>query len=858
MPEPIIVNNVSDKNNESMQMDEKTLVENNDSNNRISIQEKINYIEALLVKNSENPISWFNLGFHNAWLANVTNEVERKVAGFDQAICYYKKAIELRQNYDSAWNNLGIVYYYRAKATGLIRDDFLATQCYDNALNINPKNEISLTNKDNRCYGIQKRLKSVGEQESALNLICADPAFDVNALKLALGNPVSQQAISLISKPNDAGYTPLHFAAQSTNAEIFIPILLEALGTEAKNALQLKTKNGLCTLDLLNANPKKPNIKQINELFAAEREALASKVISGNLEQLSQLKETELSAINAPANDGDSALHKAVSADRLPNQQNVIEFLVENNASVLQQNRVGKTALDIARERNLKNIVVTLQSAQTLEEEKIETNFLASLNVTIIKPDVETSNKPTSNTKLVTNVFSLAINDIKNACHKLRQQFTPDKKTTQPSPMGNNIGFFQQPDRIDKLSIFREFLDLKLSDLFIKSMAISKGLADNSQGTPELLAKVLKFGSSFIPVPFASTVISVITSAAVAGYRHHDTKKHSNFVSEVSNVHEASTLIYCLVGELTYRYQFHIDAMDHESLELFAECLIKRMFNYVNQAAAFDKKAVIMALGAGVLSLTGNFADIAGTDTMSKITQEIASKAKLPDPMVSNGLTQFFENIPDMDTFLEKAVDKILDNDKPKLIALNLVAGTSLVRANKILTSLRMNLTSGSNRRQWIPKISNKIIDQLSENNKMVTLIKGQEKQQITVEILCIYSDVICQKKGRKSEYEQYKLPSALQTEKSKLGIKIEVGFCCIDPEEALSRGFLTPTLWNGKLLINQRVHLLSDEVRRLTEELEQAKIKIKELTQENTQLKKDLADTKTTTNPEKKSMTLC
>jgi hypothetical protein len=136
------------------------------------------------------------------------------------------------------------------------------------------------------------------------------------------------------------------------------------------------------------------------------------------------------------------------------------------------------------------------------------------------------------------------------------------------------------PEEWQQLQHFQAVLDLTLSNLFIKCMAIQRGLAaDSDEGGSSLFAKGVKFLGSVIPIPVAGTVVSMLVSASDARKAKLQGKKTSEFAGVASTMHEASALVKAVVDKAMCRFQLFALFMDEHNTEKLARALVARMFN---------------------------------------------------------------------------------------------------------------------------------------------------------------------------------------------------------------------------------------------------------------------------------------
>jgi tetratricopeptide (TPR) repeat protein len=77
----------------------------------------------------------------------------QKLSKLDQAIRYYRKALEVKPSFAEAWNNLGSVYAARG-------DTKKALRCFEEAIRIKPDYRAALLNMGS----LQKK---IGNEEAA-------------------------------------------------------------------------------------------------------------------------------------------------------------------------------------------------------------------------------------------------------------------------------------------------------------------------------------------------------------------------------------------------------------------------------------------------------------------------------------------------------------------------------------------------------------------------------------------------------------------------------------------------------------------------------------------------------------------
>lgn len=211
----------------------------------------------------------------------------------------------------------------------------------------------------------------------------------------------------------------------------------------------------------------------------------------------------------------------------------------------------------LAKNQALDKTALAFQERESKEAEEQEAQLLSSL---------ASSGKLSQENELNTRTFTNSLLAKHQALKSIRQPFI--KKITA--------------SEAEKLDLFRALFDTKLSDLYLKCLSITKGLSDLPKDKTQRMIQLIGFTGRFIPIPYASLLVSGISEAAQYLLTRRGKQQLKSFLSDspVLDLHSASQVVHTIVEVFTHRHQHQIKALAPPSIELLVEGLLHRMFLY--------------------------------------------------------------------------------------------------------------------------------------------------------------------------------------------------------------------------------------------------------------------------------------
>lgn len=174
----------------------------------------------------------------------------------------------------------------------------------------------------------------------------------------------------------------------------------------------------------------------------------------------------------------------------------------------------------------------------------------------------------------------------------------------------------------EKIDLFKSALNLYLSDHFIRNIAISKELADAAFS---LKTRALMGGFSFVvgqllPIPFIGLATTLVTEGAKYAMQKQKRTAARELCFEMTTVTQAALFVDCLVHRMICRYQLFISQLDPLATTVFAECLVRRAFLYLQSEkpdltqANWAMIADYLVMGAGIWNASQDSLECAEDD----------------------------------------------------------------------------------------------------------------------------------------------------------------------------------------------------------------------------------------------------
>ncbi len=323
------------------------------------------------------------------------------------------------------------------------------------------------------------------------------------------------------------------------------------------------------------------------------------------------------------------------------------------------------------------------QIRQTQKQEELA-NLISSLKIKQLSlSQIDHKNQKDESSRDEQN-FQLALaQELADNYEEIKKELAElQQSLTQQQPKENE----QHPS----ILAFQKILRLKLSNAFATSFALAHDLASPSKGKVGKLISVMTMFTFLIPIPYVSQAIGLCKFVGDQIHEELQKNDHRKHNLNMKTLGEASLLINKLTDGLIYRYQFVIFRLTPQSLELFADCLITRMFRYVELLDSSEK------------------ADLLG--------HQLVDLTQLPLP-------------PEIKA--DSSDDKQQILEEQTRFAENLLIGTSLYTSK---ASLRLRPESKGS----ASKTANQLLDYVnSDDASLIIYSADQEEKNITIEKIC-------------------------------------------------------------------------------------------------------------------------
>ena len=354
-----------------------------------------------------------------------------------------------------------------------------------------------------------------------------------------------------------------------------------------------------------------------------------------------------------------------------------------------------------------------------------------------------------------------------------------------------------------KLAIFKQYLYLKFSELFAMCLLISKGVVDLSRGTAQRLASLVKFGGSLIPAPYAHLVVSIVVEFSLKLHEDRRLNQYNSIAKQVVNVPQACQLANLIADGSACRYQFQIVQLTDDSLEKFAEWLLKRSFNYLvkSYSSGLRYTMLLKAFGAGLAFFVEDMAE--------DLSEQSA------------GVMELFGVATDW-------LPESSSVEEPKQIGRNLVIGNMLFYAssNKSETQNGRTVKRGAGFFTWftrpMSKLKNKLRYRLlsGNDNELLTFNATHGLGYIRISDLCCHSRLLV---NCDDQFKCYQLNDETSRKKTS---QFPWNVCYVTHEEIRFRKnqLVDPVPWDQlkpwKNYQNQQAILSVDEIARLEDRI--------------------------------------
>ena len=278
------------------------------------------------------------------------------------------------------------------------------------------------------------------------------------------------------------------------------------------------------------------------------------------------------------------------------------------------------------QEKRSSDLIIKLQEIEQRDYDHQDDQFLEALQKSMRSSENKTRNKENkyeSNEdkhSLKNENFSEQWNGVKRNLEEVRDNLRSPKVTIRNNPTTDPLGRTQ----IEQIELARELFNIKLTQVFTKALAIRYRLVDahNHSRVGTVVGGAITLVSAFVPVPGATlaaqalaaagkfVINKFITLSAQKVMEERDIKQHGQRLAgddiHTITIDKAAKIVKALVDGLTCRYQLVLAQLNPESLEVFVNCVMKRMMNYWDKKVPnkFKKESGMGVLGQSLIDFT--------------------------------------------------------------------------------------------------------------------------------------------------------------------------------------------------------------------------------------------------------------
>ena len=308
----------------------------------------------------------------------------------------------------------------------------------------------------------------------------------------------------------------------------------------------------------------------------------------------------------------DVAVHKVLES-KASNKINLVEALIAEGASVIQPDAEGITPVEKAFQQQASpELLQVLQTAEQQELDHRDEAALAAFEQEIKNPAPTRENKLEKPAESIAQQVARRWREVREKLPGLRAQTAA---LSQAAPSDAQL---TREQKLEKIVLFKKFLEVELTERYVKSLAIHYKLVDaHNQGRVGTVVNTLGAAASLIPIPGAGLAFHLLFGAGkyVASKiadkitEKRELKKAHGRLQEMTTLEEAAAQTRALTHALTYRYQLAIAQMQPASLEIFARVLVNRLVSYSDLASkngfSLDGKLIDITRDKATPSLMG-------------------------------------------------------------------------------------------------------------------------------------------------------------------------------------------------------------------------------------------------------------
>jgi Ras-related C3 botulinum toxin substrate 1 len=304
---------------------------------------------------------------------------------------------------------------------------------------------------------------------------------------------------------------------------------------------------------------------------------------------------------------------KYAASGKIPSTESV---LVDNTDEQKTLNSVGKliTEKEIHDHLYQKSLASVMKKKDILDQLQNSLDKLSKIELDVEDKYPKPDNLPVKETLRILQNHQKQLVKINQDLHEIASKQQRAQTVNSPSDL-QTLNRSQK----EKIELFKQILELNLSDYFITNIAIAKELANPILSkTTRISAGGLGFIAGKIPippligsligiaVPFIGPLIGMAVSEGIKyAVTSKEIKEAQKWCFGITTVTQAAAFAANIADRLRFRFQLVVTQLDPLAVEVFAECLVKRAFLYLRSLNSIPYEWLNIAnyavMGAGIL-----------------------------------------------------------------------------------------------------------------------------------------------------------------------------------------------------------------------------------------------------------------
>ena len=705
-------------------------------------------------------VECYKLQYNKAWKA--TSPIQRTRQKY-YALPDYRTQFNSFINYTRSWYSYTRSWYRKNTAN-----------INDNCLNL-----LYCAAKDRKLNAFLALLRAGASLDSNFFHFLAgikNPELIYDIIKIALREVSLEEIVALVGQDFNNGWRSALYAYSKGNINV-AKLLTRGGVRQISKKIPLEDILNSITEDGLRRTKS-------NEQFDA--------VKRGDISVIKRKIKENDETINCVDENGNTLLHCAVLLklekllslhDRFAGLQtefgkeDLIRYLVNCGVDVNAKNKEGFTVMDLLEKESNQNLYASLCHHAYNKDEKREFEELEKLLFSDTNdPDSRFVNQTITDLKCNKDFRSKALNDFRENSPQAASARV-DKLFSLNVPLNKSTA---------KLEAFYRVLESMLSDIYIKSMAIERGLAVASTGKLGKLATLLSYGTGVASIfgPLASVIVSLFSTTISTGIQFRVYQKANRFNKVLAgNMHEIGDLLQEICIRFVERYQNYILNLSEKSVEVFAAAAIRRMFDFI-YTLKITKQELYDGVRKGLLGFGQGFKiyerlSDGNTEYGFTIIQNHMDEENPTDREI---VETFISTNEDLMARIKRVLDRIPDSMRIQRLAETLVVACSTVSDNY-----------SSTRRRMMAKFP-------LFNGKFNVKIKFTNGTVLTMDQICNETDIIKIERNLSalSASSTSTNTQIFVNRSTKTGSKDFGPIVVIDPEEPKFRLFNSPSVYKG------------------------------------------------------------